>query len=442
MTGQIATGAMVLLLLVAAGIWCYLIVRVWAPAANRRGGKWYLEAQFIIAILTVAGIFMYPDDGSASIYGRGVAALKTVAVVLAALSILPALRAPRREVLPWATVIGLYYLSLTISAFAGASRELPESYWITPLILLAFVCNSGFTYEWLLRAARFTLRSVIALSFLAIIVFPDLAFNTVESRTVFGVNRLEGIAGHPNTLAFIAVLSVVLEFFWARNRWSRFWGSLATLALILAQSNTAWVALVVSLLFLGGRFGTLYRTAVAAAAVIAACIALFNSQFASALLAFTEGDSLNGRGGIWAAALSQFNAYPIFGYGPTLLDEQFRVPVLASGFTAAGQAHNQWVQVLGSAGLVGLVTFVLLTVALVVRAARSVRFDPVPIALLAALLIRSYAETPFRPVGVGIGTTILVVVICAVITAPREVPDAVPESEVRLWHRALGAARR
>src|SRR5690606_20322169 len=56
--------------------------------------------------------------------------------------------------------------------------------------------------------------------------------------------------------------------------------------------------------------------------------------------------TLTGRTTIWAASLEAFKMYPVFGYGPTLLNEDFRARWLGD-FSAAGQAHNQLFQDLG-----------------------------------------------------------------------------------------------
>lgn len=112
-------------------------------------------------------------------------------------------------------------------------------------------------------------------------------------------------------------------------------------------------------------------------------------------------DTLSGRTRVWAAALEGFHMNPVFGYGPSLFDEQYRADHIG-GAEFATHAHNQAVQTLAENGIIGLTGLILLVGALVLYAFR-VRgmASGVTLALLGILLTRFITETPMKPTGHG-----------------------------------------
>lgn len=399
----------------AAVAWLVVVVRAWAPRARARGGFWYLEVLlFLSAPVLTTLIFYYPTDGSVGGPFPMVARLVTlVCVGLALWALLNSVTNARRGIGVVVAAGTAYYFAMVLSGVIGAVPGIPERYITTPVIVLAFIVHGGYTHKWFMWAARFNLRVILALSFLSVLVAPVLAFNTDESRTFLGVGRLEGIVGHPNMLGAVAVVALLLEIHGAR---SKFWMIVPVVALAFAQSNTSWIALGLALACYSGRIATALRAVAATAAItLAAIILILPALVAPVVTSLTEGDfTLNGRSKIWAAALEGFVQHPIFGYGPTLLGEDFRARYLPN-FDAGAQAHNQFVQSIAEAGLVGVSTLLILLGVLIARAIKLRRMGiAAPLALLVSLVVRALTETPMRPSGPGLSTFLLVVVIVAV----------------------------
>jgi len=102
--------------------------------------------------------------------------------------------------------------------------------------------------------------------------------------------------------------------------------------------------------------------------------------------------TLTGRGRIWQVAITEWYKNLLFGYGPEIWGGKFRWQI---GMPFAFSAHNQFLQSLSGAGLVGLVT---LTGYLVMlgRGAHRVAHatSGVSVVFFLIMLIRCMTETP------------------------------------------------
>lgn len=423
MVGQLVTlavyGAVGLAMLPIA----YFTYRAWKPAAGRRGSTWYLELILLICgPISVLVVAFFPTDGSFSgpfpIIGR-VAALAALAISIAALA--AGLIAPRQGVGALLLAITFYYLTLILSGLGGVIPGIPEAYIATPIIVLAFLVHGGYSLDGLVTVGKFCLRLIVVLSLLAAITIPDIAFNhDGTDRTLFGIARLEGITAHPNGLALIAVLGLVIEI---ASRSRVIWRVLPLIALLLAQSITGYIAAAIGLLLLLTDSTKVLRriTYVVTVLVLAAMVAIPKSV-SSALSALMPANfaTLTGRTTIWQAALEGFRRSPIWGYGPSLLDEGYRA-IYLPGFDAAAQAHNQVVQTLAGAGVVGMVSLACLATVLLVYAVRTrTRTRGLSLALVAVLAVVSVSETPLRPTGASMSTFVLLIVMGMIASAHSE----------------------
>ena len=407
----------------AAAIWAIIAIRIWGPKASARGGAWYLEALLILMSVSTVLVSFYPDDGT---FSGPLPAINRVvgylAIVCAIIGLFRAAQTPRKGAGGAIAAVAFFYVALVLSAIAGFQPGLPESYLVTPLIVLTYVLHGGYTRDWLLRTVRILLRGLALLSLAATVAIPEIAFNTVEGRTVFGIERLQGVVGHPNTLGIIAVLGLVLEI---HSRSSLIWKLLSLSTLLLAQSFTAYVALIVAAAVMAATIWV--RRTIILAGLVAAVTWVVRPDTLLALwaaVAPAEVATLNGRTRIWDAALHGFEQYPIFGFGPTLLNEQFRVLYLPGQFAAAGQAHNQFAQTVSGEGMVGLIALGIMLIVFLVRALRLAGIDRgLGLALLGVLFVRALTETPLRPSGVGISAFMLVLAFGVLVSGKRSDRD-------------------
>lgn len=416
---------------VMALIWSLILVPKWAVASSRRGGRWYLEALLLACgPLTASIIAMYPRGQGIAFSGPFPAInsnLVFLTLVIAVVALVLGLRNPRKHAGPVIAAVVFFYFALLLSVFGGViPSSIPDAYWRTPLIVLAFLVNGQYTFEWLLWISRVTLRTMLILS-LAAMALPQVGFNYDETRTVFGIPRLQGITEHPNTLAAIAVVGLLLEL---SGRSRLIWKLLFAAAIVLAQSSTAYIMVVIGALLVTTWASKIVRVLLLPALVVVGFIALLDfgvvQVAVDSLLPETAG-SLNGRTRIWDSAIFAFQQSPVFGYGPAFLSEDYRAAYLPN-FDAATHAHSQWYQSLGGTGIVGVTALLILVGVLVVFALKSWRAtNGITIAVLIAMVIRSVAETPLRPTGVSDSTYLLLMTIAIIATAPRTNEDTAEE---------------
>lgn len=249
-------------------------------------------------------------------------------------------------------------------------------------------------------------------------------------------SRFWGLAPHANAIGPMAGLVVFLELlFPSRFRFVRFFiFTSAATVLILAQSKTSIAATVLGLFVIFySRFGRLAseRNRVgfvfhkghlfllvlgvffAALILFSANVGLLNkiSSRLDAVGVTSSVESMSGRTIIWEAALREYRNNPIFGYGPTLWDDNYR---RAIGLNYAYHAHNQILQTMaasGTLGLLGLLAFLLFTMR---RALETCRLtDGVSVAIVILVLFRMVTEVPLSPTGIGNGEMLsIIAMIC------------------------------
>lgn len=198
----------------------------------------------------------------------------------------------------------------------------------------------------------------------------------VYQRETFGLPALSGVAGHPNTLAQIVGLTLIL-------------------ALAVALSTRARGAVVLPVVALIPLLWTQSRTSVAAALLAAAALVLLIKldrwrpwlvgvallvAVAPPLLWLRAGQFLpvdaifTGRPIAWAASTMAAAVSPFLGQGPGVMSREFW---RALGMSPDDQwqplhAHNEVLETLAQAGLVGLACLLALTlVGVVVALTRS-----------------------------------------------------------------------
>lgn len=406
----------------AALAWAYIAVNFWWHAgARRRGGYWYLEAMLWYGIpisLLLGTLARLALGGTLSIV-EDVAVLAVTA--LSAWALLQAAGNPRRGANGLVFAVLFFYGALLLSGLLGVVTSFPASYFTTPLVVLAFLLHGGYTYQWLLKGAAKALRAVVLLSFLAIAVMPpELVFNTVEDRTFFGIERLAGIAGHPNGLAALAVLGLFLELR-AKSRW--FWKVPFVVAILLAQSSTGYIVLAVGLLVMVfyARRVMLSFLGIAVVGFIAASLVVPRQVEAFMASIIPENAAtFTGRTRIWEGAMHGFEVSPLVGYGPELLSEEYRAQYLPNAAVAT-HAFNQFIQSLAGSGLVGLASLVILMLAMGVYAFRA-RYSTggLSLALVAFMVLRFVTETPLKPGGINVNTLTLAVVLALLVVAVSE----------------------
>jgi O-antigen ligase len=320
--------------------------------------------------------------------------------------------------------VAYWFGTVAAPAFLGAHPQLSHEYLYTLAIGFAAVLVTASEVDRILNASRTALFCFIAAGVLLIPVMPKMVLDISYAQGLMpGVPRFGGLAPHAVAMGMFAQTFLLL--LWARPFQRRWLNVLAWViglaALFLAQSKTAWIAfLLCSLCMMLVRHGSRWwrklsdpRNGVFGVFVCLLLIVAMGAILAWVVLGDVDAQwsnfadtaqgaqliSMTGRDQIWAIAIEEWRASPLFGYGPGLWDADFRLSI---GMPQATSAHNQFMDTLARTGTVGAVTLVVYATVLLVMSLRYARASGgLSLALFLALAMRSISEVPLLLQGYG-----------------------------------------
>lgn len=329
-----------------------------------------------------------------------------------------------------------------------------------PVLAMEFGTHPRFRYTFLLAPAAFTvvylslrgspdrwmamIRRLLLLyvwtSIGLALARPAWAFDAYSRSTLLlGASpRLTGITAHPNTLGAVAATAVLVVATTSVGRWRLINCIGAGAALVLTDSRMAIAGTLGGLLltFIHSREGGHgLRVAMAVSLIIAPALWVTSANEPMERLAAISDGSLtssqvstvSGRAAVWEQTVVEWRDNRLFGFGPGLWSPDHRRQ-FGQRFNWVGQAHNQWFQSLGDAGLVGLAGLVIYVGALI-RAAflTSTRSRGLTGALVTLLLFRIMSESALRNPGLDV-ITMLHLVTFAVLIAYSTVDNHASDS--------------
>lgn len=329
------------------------------------------------------------------------------------------------------TMLAYYVGTILIQAVASDEPGFALRSLYVPVVLAGVYYQRPADMAPVFGAARLVILALMLASLGGIWLKPDFVLHRPDAGIIPGIDwRLYGLTPHANALGPIALLGLVIELHsparWKPLRWLTAFSCIAVL--LLAQSKTTWATLPLMMLFVGmplmfaraatsgdasARFRRTVLTlagAIGVVVVLAALAAVFD------VVGFVEHRSdlvsLTGRTQIWDITLRAWRENILFGYGPAIwgVDRQREFHMFY-----VGHAHNQIVQTLGEAGLVGLA--LLLAYLLVQLMAALRNFVPsrgIALLLLMLMLVRWVTEAPMRSEGLLSWSTFLHALFLAV----------------------------
>lgn len=338
-------------------------------------------------------------------------------------------------------LIGLlfyFFLAFVVAGLLGAHSGLAHQYFYLPIIFSAIFLAAGDDPTKVVRYFRNGFGAVMIATALVALIHPNMVIQTHFRSSISLLDfRLWGLAAHANAFGPIALTFLILLFVvpFERRAWNIGGGILGTLALLAAQSKTVWViALVLVALYLANRVLQEFRRANAKLMSIGILGVSFLGicGLAGVTLAWSFGfvdlnlstfqdidtkglSTLSGRDLIWELTIAEWRSNPLFGYGLSLWDEEFRHE---AALPSAFHAHNQFLQTLGASGaigLLGLITYLAVLIWGTFKVDHVVR--PAALSLLLLLLVRSISEPPFEMRSVSDANVILHLCLFALIVS-------------------------
>lgn len=350
--------------------------------------------------------------------------------------------------LPMLAFLALITVSIFWSHYPGATALGLFTTWL--IVINAVGLAITFTWGELLKALGLVLRFVLAASllfelFVSIVLRqrllpffgqPGVDYSSYQhipgmlmwSRNelfkVIGDGRIQGIVGNANSLGFLALLAlIVISIQMAKRAVSKysavFWLVIAFATILMTKSATVTLALIGTAVVLcilllvrsvktaGGKW-LVYGASLAITAILLGAALVFRTQIFELL---GKSSDLTGRLGIWQKVIELTQQQPAFGWGWVSYwvpwAEPFNNLVFRGGVRQL-QAHNTWLDVAFQVGLVGLVIFIALVGAALIKAWQLAADRPqsspgvtqkfsaltlLPLLILVALLVQSLAES-------------------------------------------------
>jgi O-antigen ligase len=312
----------------------------------------------------------------------------------------------------WLSMILFFFASVIVSGYFGTYRapRLNDGYVAFVMTAVCIVARNVEVNFW--RYVRWITLTPSLMSLMAMIMAPRFAWlpDFKQSIVPFLHGRLYGVADHPNSLGIIAAFAIVIECSPKIRPFPSFAILLVHLAvLFLAQSKTAWIAVLIAVVAIRwidwkGKIGMQRRWETAVfqyitiiSLLIVAAIGLAMLSTSSQFLTRLDNAGITtftGRTLIWKITLDEFFRHPLTGYGPSLWDFQYRAQ---QGMLYVGQAHNQFIQTLGQAGLIGALSLAIYLFAMFAVAIKGIRRDGgMALILLSLLITRCFSESPLH----------------------------------------------
>jgi O-antigen ligase len=308
------------------------------------------------------------------------------------------------------TIAGIsVYLPVIISSIVSPNGGFRNELFFFPIFIFTVYLSPRQNSDKLLKIIQFIVLLFIYGSIIAFLGNPSWAGSEYFDSWI-GLNyRLSGLTSHPNGLGYLSVVSIMINVVMKKNNKLHTLHFIASLfTLILSQSKTAWLALLVWVFYFlvirnfHGKKNFTKLSIISILIVIFISIPLIIKY--QSLLSFLPEEiaSLTGRSDIWKISIEEWSRNPIIGFGPNLWDLDYRLQ-LGPQYLWAGQAHNQIIQTLGESGLIGLITLLVYLYVIYLTISKGLPRKTTLVSSLTILLfIRLITETPLRNISLDL----------------------------------------
>lgn len=301
----------------------------------------------------------------------------------------------------------IYKCSLLISSLFGTVQHLDVNT-IISLVVYIMLFLLPMPKELVINTYKKILLIYIYGSIITAVVYPSFSIQFNYNEGMFPI-RLFGVTSHANTLAGIISIYFLLELFVKSNSKLRFLNlTIASLSMILTQSKTSWIILLVVLatkFFLSlGYFSKSKKSIMLFFALVSFIIGLLIVLIYNLILHFAqliapaekeELFTLTGRTYLWKFTIDVWKNNIIFGHGINVWGDLSLKSIFLNRYGwAPDTAHNLFIQILGMAGLaglIGLIVYLIMIIITILKIKKS-NYKLVCFLFFAIILIRSITE--------------------------------------------------
>lgn len=308
----------------------------------------------------------------------------------------------------WLAALMYYMASNIISGIFGEYIEYGIKILYAPIVFTAVALLVDENYQGFLEQIRAIIFIPLLISLLLIFTNPLLVMESGYKSLIPGFTiRLAGITDHANSLGTLSAVALLIELSRFKKHSLNYAFLLSSIAcLLLSQSKTSWFIVLFGavLIFFSKKNNNKKQklpqlsttTTIIFSIIITSFLSLYKID--SILDFFTQDrtglTTLTGRTKIWTITIDEFLNNPLFGYGPTIWSMEYRS---LKGMLYVGQAHNQYIQTLGQAGLIGILFLINYIYRLLkLSMTKENAMKPLASALVFALLTRGFSESPMR----------------------------------------------
>jgi O-antigen ligase len=320
--------------------------------------------------------------------------------------------------------------------------SIPSGTVVWPAVAAVLLVSPPDPLRAMLKQARTISLFYVYCSLIVAVIFPNWSLQPDYDIGLvpFMQFRLYGLSAHANQLGMIAFLAFLLCLHQRKMDRSSLLGITASIAVIvLAQSKSFFLLLPMTfairwchLRFLasssgpGARLGFAIGMALAIAAMTAATIAMTDDR----VLSNQSVSTLTARTEIWKITLEEWSRQPLFGYGPSLWDQTMAERYEARlGQIVGGHSHNQFIQLLGQSGLIGLILFLGFLVWFLARSiVAGERQDGLGVCLAMAIVVRGALEPFYYPQIIDLGALSFILAVRICMPAKSETDETAPVS--------------
>ncbi|WP_296509189.1 O-antigen ligase family protein [Rhodoferax sp.] len=318
--------------------------------------------------------------------------------------------APEGGMSLFVALLTLFLSHNVLSSMFGTQPVFIHNLFYTIFAFAALYAARRDPLEPVITTVKVTLYALMLLSLVLCVTNPDMALQPGYKGWIPVVTvRLWGVGSNANSIGPLALLALLMEYMQPTKMRSWRWIciSMTLVVFLLAQSKTVWFVSILLIPVLAWyraprlARGIDMRLALAIVVTLsAACllvlvvdpISIWDKL--STTRAGSEAMTLTGRSQIWAVAIDEWSRNPLFGYGPAIWGPAYRMNI---GMQFAFSAHNQFLQSLSAAGVIGLFSLMTYLGILGLAAYRGApKTRGVSMAFFLIILFRCLSETPLN----------------------------------------------